>query len=499
MNQLTQSNKLTAVLKNTSYLMFAEAVSPLISFLLILVISKKLGTEGMGAYTIVLSVTALFQLFATAGLPSIIVRGIAADPGKLSFYISGSTGVAVLSSVIVLPLMLLALHVLHYPVEIDTGIRLLSYTIVLTTVQQYAIAVCEGLQNMKLRALVSLLDTAGRLASGVFMVTHGYGIVGIVWGTIAVRFATTVLAIFFLARHADIVFDCRIMVRHSYELLRKSLPFLLITITSTVYWSAVTVMLSKLRPVGDVGVYNAAFRIVDILKNVLGGYLIALLPMMSASFARSVRELERDCNLSLKYLSLITVPIAAGISMLAPQIIRLVYGPAFGDAVGNLQILVWTVCAFCLALVFARILVASHHQVFDLYCNIASLAVNIVLGWFLIHRYGAMGAGVATLASLVLFGILQYFVVAKTLFVPILFEPLARAGIASFIMSMAISFIHNLPLVIVIPAGAAVYVAVLVAIRTFSQEELGIIRGIVVSITGRIPHIWNRELIGSAK
>src|ERR1700721_2323206 len=73
-------SRLSAVLKNTGYLALAETAKPALSFLLFLVISRMLGREGVGSYTIILTFTGLFELIATLGLGQMIVRGIASDP-----------------------------------------------------------------------------------------------------------------------------------------------------------------------------------------------------------------------------------------------------------------------------------------------------------------------------------------------------------------------------------------------------------------------------------
>src|SRR3989442_15841103 len=121
--------RLKTILTNTSYLALGEATKPLLSFLLILVISRTLGRDGIGTYAIILSFSALFELIATAGLGPMIVRGIAADRSELSSYTSGSVGVSLLATAGLTPVMLLALHGLNYPTEVERGIRLLTYTL----------------------------------------------------------------------------------------------------------------------------------------------------------------------------------------------------------------------------------------------------------------------------------------------------------------------------------------------------------------------------------
>ena len=85
---------------------------------------------------------------------------------------------------------------------------------------------------------------------------------------VAVRLVATIMAVLLLAQYTTITFDYRYMFRHSYKLLTASLPFLLIVVTNTAFWSTNTIMLSKLSSVGNVGVYNASVQSDDILRRV---------------------------------------------------------------------------------------------------------------------------------------------------------------------------------------------------------------------------------------
>jgi O-antigen/teichoic acid export membrane protein len=464
--------RLSSVLKNTGYLALAETAKPALSFFLILVISRMLGRDGIGSYTIILTFTGLFELIATLGLGPMIVRGIASDRSRLSFYVSGAVGVALLATAILLPVMLIVLRALNYPPEIGVGIRLLAWTLLLAILQQYVLSICEGLQNMRLRSVLSVADTAGRLITGVFMVLQGHGVLGIIEGMILVRAITTVMAFVIVARHTDLSLDYRLMLRSCAGLARAGLPFLLMTIASSVFWSINTLLLSKLSRVEDVGIYNAASRITDVLKTFLFSYQIALLPMLSASFVRSVEQFRQECNASIKYLALLTVPMATGISVLAPRIIPLVFGHNFDPAIPVLQVLAWTVCIFSVVLVFARALIASHNQMLDLYCNVAALVINIVLGWILIHSHGPLGAAIATLVSLAAFGVLEYCFVASKLFKAEVIVPLARAVGASALMGLVIVHLNGLPLPAAILVGSLVYLTALICTGTFSSTEI---------------------------
>jgi O-antigen/teichoic acid export membrane protein len=482
-------SRLKAVLRNTGYLAFAETAKPALSFVLILVIARTLGRDGMGAYTVILTFSSLFELIATFGVGTMITRAIAAEPERFSFFANAAIGVSILAAAIVLPVMLLVLHAFHYPPEIALAIRLLAWTLLVSILQQYALSLCEGLQEMRLRSVLSVSDTAGRLIIGVFMVLQGHGVLGIVEGMVITRALTTSLGFVVLARNTNLSFDSRVMLGASGKLAFRGLPFLFTAIASAAAWSVNTLMLSKLSSVSDVGTYNAASRITDIIKTFLFSYQIALLPMMSASFINSREQFRQDCNNSIKYLTLLTVPMATGISVLAPRIIDLVFGHKFASAAPVLQVLAWTVCVFSVSMVFARVLTASHHQVLDLYSNVAALVINITLGWVLISKYGPIGAGISTLVSLFAFGFLEYFFVTRKLFRAKVLAPLARAAGASVLMGLCLVYFKALPLFVAVPLGAVIYLAVLIGTGTFSSAEL---RMVLTIVTERVSAMSTR-------
>src|SRR3984885_777614 len=87
-------SRLKSVLRNTGYLAIAETAKPALSFVLILVIARMLGRDGMGSYTVILTFTSLFELIATFGVGTMITRAIAAEPERLPFHANPAIRVA---------------------------------------------------------------------------------------------------------------------------------------------------------------------------------------------------------------------------------------------------------------------------------------------------------------------------------------------------------------------------------------------------------------------
>jgi len=69
-----------SILKNTFALFLTNLLNPIVSFLLVLVISRYLGVEGLGQYSLVMSYVAIFGALASLGLGSLLVREVAKSP-----------------------------------------------------------------------------------------------------------------------------------------------------------------------------------------------------------------------------------------------------------------------------------------------------------------------------------------------------------------------------------------------------------------------------------
>lgn len=301
---------LRALVRNTGYLVFGEVMKPALSFVLILAVARMLGAEGIGAYTIILTVTGLIEVVVTAGISPVVVRGIAANRSQLSTWVSSGIGAALLVSLILVPVILLVLAGLDYPLEVERGIKILMFTLVVAIVQSQVLALCEGLQMMRCRTVVAVSDAAARVIIGALMIAGGYGVLGVVSAILIARTTTTAGALFLLKRRVGLVVDPRTAFVNSLVMVRSAMPFVMIALLSTGFWSVNTLLLSAFRPIHDVGVYTAALRLPDMLRTIFYSYMIALLPVMSQAFVTSTDALKRQCDASIKYLALIAVPIS---------------------------------------------------------------------------------------------------------------------------------------------------------------------------------------------
>jgi len=119
-------------------------------------------------------------------------------------------------------------------------------------------------------------------------------------------------------------------------------------------------------------------------------------------------RLTRD--MTFRFLSTAGLVLGAIVAGFSPLMIRIIAGRSFDESVGVLRIL-----AVCIPILFinylgANLLTAMKHQHLLIYGAAASLLSNTVLDYLWVPRFGAVGAGWATVVSyglqLVILGLL---------------------------------------------------------------------------------------------
>jgi O-antigen/teichoic acid export membrane protein len=120
--------------------------------------------------------------------------------------------------------------------------------------------------------------------------------------------------------------------------------------------------------------------------------------------------------------------------------------------------------------------VAADQQRVDMSLNVIMSVVNILLNFFLIPRYGPLGASLATFISICLYATIQYgyirhYMPSHAAPWPERWRPLSATGI----MGVCIWWFQQIPLPVIMILAFVVYTSVLLVSRFFTHEELHIL------------------------
>ena len=186
----------------------------------------------------------------------------------------------------------------------------------------------------------------------------------------------------------------------SREWTSVSLALLMMGSMSLIHNRADVIMLGWLQGPEEVALYAAASRFAVILLLPLQAVAAIAAPMIAESYGSEDRSaLERIAGTSGLLITALTLPAAIAFILLGEYVLA-IFGPEFRQGYSALVWLVLgqTVSAFC-GCVAALMTMTSQQNLAALF-NGGTAALNLVLNWFLIPRYGSTGAAIATGTSL---------------------------------------------------------------------------------------------------
>ena len=176
------------------------------------------------------------------------------------------------------------------------------------------------------------------------------------------------------------------------------------------------------------------------------------------------------------------IPLAIYLVQYGGVLVPLVFGRAFDGSAPMVRVLSASlVFAFANSILFNR-LFATGDQRSAAILAVAPALLNAALNVPLIHRYGGLGAGIATLVA---YGSVTVFAVALPSSRPVgrmIFDSLLRPAVAGVVALAIVMIVDGGPVLGgLILVGA--FVAVLVAIGELSSAEVRVVRR---AISGRV-------------
>jgi len=182
------------------------------------------------------------------------------------------------------------------------------------------------------------------------------------------------------------------------KLVRPAAPLALAALMVAVYYSSDRLMLGWLRGAGDVGQYEAAYRLMGVV--VAPGHILsqAYFPSLVAGAESQALRLTHGKEYATLMMA-IGWPLAAIMAVLAEPVMVWFAGTAYQAAALPLAILMGSVAAVYLNVVLGQSLLAWNYNRMYLIAVTSGAVFNVGANLFLIPKYGAAGAAAATVGA----------------------------------------------------------------------------------------------------
>lgn len=192
--------------------------------------------------------------------------------------------------------------------------------------------------------------------------------------------------------------------REVSALFRFSWPLVVAAIVYNMLFRVDTLMIAYFKTQSEVGIYNAAVPIGELLTLIITSFSPFLLPAMTEKFAQEdYATLDSIYSISTKWIYLLTIPLFSLIFFFPRFFILVVFGKQFLEATLVLQIIALGYLFSASVGPAGNLMVVIGRTKLHLLNTLIALSINVILNFFLIQKYGIYGGAVATAFSYFLF------------------------------------------------------------------------------------------------
>lgn len=172
-------------------------------------------------------------------------------------------------------------------------------------------------------------------------------------------------------------------------------------IAISIYLILDTTMLGIMKNNFVVGIYSVSTKLYTIVKNLIAAVLTVTIPRFALLWGkRKVREYRKLLLQISDVLALMSIPIAVGVYMLAPQIVMLLSSEKYLRAVTSLRLLCPALVFSILSWVFSScVLIPANRESKVLLISIVAAVANFILNIILIPKFSENAAGFTTSVS----------------------------------------------------------------------------------------------------
>jgi O-antigen/teichoic acid export membrane protein len=404
------------IARDTFYQMLARLFTSCANFVLVLLIAKAFGSEGLGQYDKVFTVIGVFTLFVDFGINAEFLKS-----RKIN-YLNSLIILRLIISLSVFALIQPIIFIIPYDPILNIGfslmekiyIEILGVMLFLSAFTLSYRAIFQNYRRFDLLLWPNLFIAIASLSLGLY----GYLEKNLLWfflGTIVGTIASIFISYWLVKKNIKQFKEERINVIFMKELIRKSLPLGAMLFLNILYVRSDILIMSFLRPTAEVGIYTLAYKFFEFPLNISIFFMNSLYPIF-------LIKAEQDKNKFYSFISTISwaIFVFSAILSLCAFFGAPILGMIKQDFVRSIipfRILISSYPIFFLTNLFLWVLITENREKILPAIYLGSLLINAILNVIFIPRYGYVASATITVfcEMLILVCFIFHFIKIKNL------------------------------------------------------------------------------------
>ena len=473
--ELTHMSLTRAIAGNTFVQVSGKFIGTLLGILTVAVMTRHLGQAGYGEFTTAISFLQFFGILVDFGLTLTMIRMISDAGAEESRVASNIFTLRLVSGLVFFGAAAGIAQFFPYPPSVKAGIALGSLSFLGISLSSVLVGIFQKKLAVRLAATA---EVAGRLLlflGVLFAARLGLSLLWVIGILVASNLLQLSLSLVFAQKLVRVrpAFDLALW----REIVRQSWPIGVSIAFNLVYLKGDVIILSLYRTQSEVGLYGAAYKILDVITIVPAVFMGLVLPVLTQAWSGGDSEtFKRRLGRAFDFLSLIALPLAVGTQAVAADVMSFVAGSAFAASGRMLSILMLAGAMVFWSGLFGHAVVAMGLQKKMIWAYGLDAAVSLVLYLALIPRYGAAGAAWVTVFSETFIALATAAAVLYKMRGSVPLKTFSRALAASAIMYAVIVPLHQVHVLWRVLIGMAVYAGLLLALGVVTKDMLGQLR-----------------------
>lgn len=467
----------TKVAYNTLIQIISKVVATVLGLLAVAIMTRYLGKEGFGQYTAIITFLSFFGIVADLGLTLVTVQMISRPNIDQDKILGNLFSLRLISALVFLGLAPLIVLFFPYDPIIKLGVAIATGSFLFVALNQILVGLFQ--KNLRMDK-VSIAEVASRLALvvGIYIVYKvDKGLIGLVVVTVLSGAISFLLHYIFSRSFSRLRLCFNLDIWK--QILVKSWPLALTIFFNLLYLKTDTLLLtiikrpSEIGMIAEVGLYGAAYKVIDILITFPFMFAGIILPILTLRWNENNKEgFKKILQKSFDILIIMAIPLAIGTQFVAREVMVLVAGHEFAASGAILQILILAACFIFFGNMFSHAIIAINKQkkLIGLYLF---TAVTSIIGYIIfIPRFSYFGAAWVTIYSEFLIAFVSIILAWKFIHFFPNFKVVFKSLLASIIMAGFLYFLNLNNIILNLGMAIIVYIVSLYLLRGLTKKDV---------------------------
>lgn len=462
------------LVKNTSVLFLSQLISYVLAFFYTLYSARYLGTTNFGIISFATAISGLFAIGTDLGLSTLTIREVARDKSKTSKYLGNHGSIKLILSIITMTALVIFVNVGTFDNTTRFVVYIIGSSVIINAFGGIFSSLFRAYEQMEYQSISEIIN-AVLLFVGILICVFTKQSV------IAVSLVYVIASIVVLLYNFAMCTRNYGLIHFQFDfsfwkyLISNAYPLAITSIFALISFKMNTILLNMLTTSAVVGEYTAAFNLMQALIFIPTVFSTAVLPIFAKFYVDSKDMLSYSYKKSLKYLTIISMPISMGTLVLSEKIILFIYGAEYVNTIPILKLIIWALPAIFLSYILGTSIASINKQHETIKATFICLLFSTIGNYVLINLFSGIGAAMITVLNEISMVVFYMYIMHRYGYKVPLKEILFKPFIASVIMGVVI-YLLNLDLFTSVILGMIVYFISIFLIKTFDDDDLNILK-----------------------